>query len=90
MKITPTQYNLASAINQASATEQTRSQAAEGHAVERSQAIDPVLGDAQTQMASLPEVDMEKVTAIKEAIAAGKITVNLDELTGAMQKHFKR
>ncbi|RKQ41053.1 flagellar biosynthesis anti-sigma factor FlgM [Enterobacter sp. R1(2018)] len=90
MKITPTQYNVAAAINQTSATEQTRTQAAEGHTVKRSQAIDPVLGDAQTQMTSLPEVDMEKVAAMKEAIGAGKITVNLDELTSAMQKYYQR
>ncbi len=90
MKINPTQHNVAAAVNKASATEQTRTQAAEGHTVERSQAIDPVLGDAQRQMTSLPEVDMEKVAALKEAIGAGKITVNLDELTSAMQKHYQR
>lgn len=90
MKITPTQYNVAAAINQTSATEQTRTHAAEGHNVERSHAIDPILGEAQTQMSFLPEVDMEKVAAMKEAIGAGKITVNLDELTSAMQKYYQR
>ncbi|MCT4701566.1 flagellar biosynthesis anti-sigma factor FlgM [Enterobacteriaceae bacterium H20N1] len=90
MKITPTHYNVATAINQTSAAEQTRTQAAEGLNIERSRAIDPVLGDAQTQIAALPEVDMEKVAAMKEAISAGKINVNLDELTGAMQKYYQR
>jgi len=90
MKITSTQYNVAAAINQTSATEQTRTKAAEGQTIERSHAIDPVLGDAQTQLTSLPEVDMEKVAAMKDAIAAGKIDVNLDELTSAMQKYYQR
>lgn len=90
MKVTPTQYNMAAAINQTSATEQTRTKAAEGLTIERSHAIDPVLGDAQTQIAAFAEVDMAKVAAMKEAISAGKIDINLEELTGAMQKFYQR
>lgn len=90
MKVTPTHYNMATAINQTSAVEQTRTKAAEGLTLERSRAIDPVLGEAQTQIAALPEVDMEKVAAVKEALSAGKISINLDELTSAMQKFHQR
>lgn len=90
MKIAPAQHNAASAINQGNTTEQTRTQVVEGKTSEKSHAIDPVLGDAQTQMATLPEVDMEKVSAMKEAIAAKQITVNLDDLTSAMHKYFQR
>ena len=56
----------------------------------RSAAIDPVLGDAQTQLSTLPEVDMARVAEMKEAISSGKISVNVDALTDAMQKYFQR
>lgn len=90
MKVTNTQHNLASAINQASSTAQTRTVAQEGMKIERSAAVDPVLGDAQSQLAALPEVDMARVTEIKDAISSGKIAINLDSLTESMQKYFQR
>lgn len=90
MKVAATQYTLASAINKASATEQTRTVAQEGTKIERSAAVDPVLGDAQSQLAALPEVDMARVAEMKKAISSGKIAINLDSLTDAMQKYFQR
>jgi negative regulator of flagellin synthesis FlgM len=90
MKVTATQYNLNAAINKTTSTEQTRTVAQEGHAVTRSAAIDPVLGDAQSQLAALPEVDMARVAEMKDAISSGKITINLDSLADAMQKYFQR
>jgi len=90
MKVTATQYNVATAINKASSAEQTRTVAQEEMSVARTAAIDPVLGDAQTQLSALPEVDMARVAEMKEAISSGKISVNLDSLTDAMQKYFQR
>lgn len=90
MKVSATQYNLNAAINKASSTEQTRTVAQEGHTVTRSAAIDPVLGDAQSQLAALPDVDMARVAEMKDAISSGKITIHLDSLTDAMQKYFQR
>ncbi len=90
MKVTATQYNVATAINKASSAEQTRTVAQEEMNVARTAAIDPVLGDAQTQLSALPEVDMARVAEMKEAISSGKISVNLDSLTDAMQKYFQR
>ncbi len=90
MKVTATQYNVATAINKASSAEQTRTVAQEEMSVAHTAAIDPVLGDAQTQLSALPEVDMARVAEMKEAISSGKISVNLDSLTDAMQKYFQR
>lgn len=90
MKVTATQYNLNAAINKASSVEQTRTVAQEGQSVTRSAAVDPVLGDAQSQLAALPDVDMARVAEMKDAISSGKIAVNLDSLTDAMQKYFQR
>lgn len=90
MKVIPTQPNLATVINQTSATEQTRTQAAEGLSIERSQAIAPQLGEAQTQISALPEVDLVKVAEIKEAISSGKLSINQHELISAMQKYYQR
>lgn len=90
MKVTSTQYNLATAINKASSVEHTRTAATESSKITRTTAIDPVLGGAQTQLTALPEVDMARVAEIKDAISSGKIAVNLDSLTDAMQKYFQR
>lgn len=90
MKVSATQYPLASAINKANATEQIRTVAQEGSKIERSAAVDPVLGDAQFQLAELPEVDMARVAEMKDAISSGKIAINLDSLTESMQKYFQR
>ncbi|KMK19918.1 flagellar biosynthesis anti-sigma factor FlgM [Pluralibacter gergoviae] len=89
MKITSTQYGLNAAINRASGAEQTRTAAQEGAAVNRSAAIDPALGEAQSLLSALPEIDMARIAEVREAIAGGKIAVNLDALTGAMQKYFQ-
>lgn len=53
-------------------------------------AIDPVLGEAQSQLKKLPEVDMAKVAEMKQALSEGKISINLDELALSMQQFFKR
>jgi negative regulator of flagellin synthesis FlgM len=90
MKVTATQYNLNAAINKASSAEQTRTVAQEGQTITRSAAVDPVLGDAQSQLAALPDVDMARVAEMKDAISSGKIAINLDSLTDAMQKYFQR
>ena len=90
MKVAAPQYNLTTAINKASSAEQTCTVAQEGTRVMRSAAIDPVLGDAQTQLSTLPEVDMARVAKMKEAISSGKISINIDSLAEAMQKYFQR
>ena len=90
MKINPTQYSQTVATLSANAAGQTRPQAEEGGNVEKTRPVDPVLGEAQNNMAAMPEVDMARVEAMKEAISAGKISINLDELTGAMQKYYQR
>lgn len=90
MKVAATQYNLATAINNASSAEQTRTVAQEGFRVTRSAAIDPVLGDAQKQLNALPDVDMARVAEMKDAISSGKISINIDSLADAMQKYFQR
>lgn len=90
MKVTATQYNLNTAINKTASTGQNHAVAQEGHSVTRAAAVDPVLGDAQSQLAALPEVDMARVAEMKDAIGSGKVAINLDSLTDAMQKYFQR
>ncbi|QGG09967.1 flagellar biosynthesis anti-sigma factor FlgM [Enterobacter cancerogenus] len=90
MKVTSSQYAMTSAINQASSTAPVRKTGAEEMKTTKTAAIDPVLGDAQTQMAVLPEVDMARVASMKEAIASGKISVDLDSLTSAIEKYYQR
>ncbi|MDK9583714.1 flagellar biosynthesis anti-sigma factor FlgM [Lelliottia wanjuensis] len=90
MKVTSPQYAMTSAINQSSATAQTRTAGAEEMKVARTTAIDPVLGDAQTQLATMPEVEMARVASMKEAIASGKISVDLDALTSAIEQYYQR
>lgn len=90
MKVNPTQYSLAVATLNAGATSQTQPQADEGNSVEKTRPVDPVLGEAQNQIGAMPEVDMARVAAMKEAISAGKISINLDELTDAMQRYYQR
>ncbi|WP_442779679.1 flagellar biosynthesis anti-sigma factor FlgM [Enterobacter cancerogenus] len=90
MKVTSSQYAMTSAINQASSAAPVRKTGAEEMKTTKIAAIDPVLGDAQTQMAALPEVDMARVASMKEAIASGKISVDLDSLTSAIEKYYQR
>lgn len=90
MKISATQYGLNVAINKAAEAGQTRPAAQENTAVGRSAAIEPLPGTAQKNLNALPEVDMARVAEMKEAISSGKITLNLDALTTAMQSYFQR
>ena len=87
MKIT--HCNTARPMTVINATEATQTKATEKPAVQATTAIDPVLGEAQRQMATLPDVDMARVIEMKEAISSGKITIQLDKLSGAMQQYFK-
>lgn len=56
---------------------------------EASAPIDPVLGDAQTNLDAMPEIDTARVEAMKQAIDAGKFSVNLDDLTQSIQDYYK-
>lgn len=87
MKITP--CNTARALTSINTTEAAQTKATEKPAVQATAAIDPVLGEAQRQMATLPDVDMARVIEIKEAISSGKVTIQLDQLSDAIQKYFK-
>ncbi|MCE9993040.1 flagellar biosynthesis anti-sigma factor FlgM [Enterobacter asburiae] len=90
MKVTSTQYAMTSAVNQAASTPPARVADADEMKTTRTAAIDPVLGDAQTQLAALPDVDMARVNSMKEAIANGKISVDIDSLAGAIEKYYQR
>ncbi|WP_336818566.1 flagellar biosynthesis anti-sigma factor FlgM [Cedecea sp. MMO-103] len=90
MKVNSTQYSPAVSQLNSQMTEQARPQAGESSSAEKTRPVDPVLGEAQKNIAAMPEVDMARVEAMKEAISAGKISLNLDELTGAMQKYYQR
>ena len=90
MKISATQYGLNVAINKAAEAGQARPAAQENIAVGRSPAIDPLPGEAQKNLNALPEVDMARVAEMRDAISSGKITLNLDALTAAMQDYFQR
>ena len=89
MKISATQYGLNVAINKAAEASQARP-ASEHTAVGRSAAVEPLPGEAQKNLNALPEVDMVKVAEMRDAISSGKITLNLDALTAAMQDYFQR
>ena len=90
MKITATQYNVAATINKSGAADQTQATAQGEMKIERATAVDPVLGSAQSELSALPEVDQEHVAEVKAAIQRGEISVNLDQLTVAMQKYYQR
>lgn len=53
-------------------------------------AVDPVLGDAQQALQKLPEIDMERVAEMKQAISNGQLPINIDDLTLSIQKYFQR
>ncbi|MGC6096679.1 flagellar biosynthesis anti-sigma factor FlgM [Citrobacter portucalensis] len=84
MKVTATQYNLNAAINKAYSAKQ------DVPTISHRATVDPVLGNAKSQLASLPYIDMAHVAEMKDAISSGKIAINLDSLTDAMQKYFQR
>ncbi|NWC65522.1 flagellar biosynthesis anti-sigma factor FlgM [Cedecea sp. P7760] len=90
MKVNTTQYSPAITALSTHTAGQTRPQAEESAGSEKTRPVDPVLGEAQQNMAAMPDIDMARVEAMKEAISAGKISINLDELTGAMQKYYQR
>ncbi|WP_257469378.1 flagellar biosynthesis anti-sigma factor FlgM [Pantoea allii] len=90
MKITSTQYAMTRAINQANATTPSRSAGREDMKISRSAAIDPVIGEAQTKLSALPEVDMAQVAAVKDAIATGQISIDLDALAHAIEQYHQR
>ncbi|MEL7696552.1 MULTISPECIES: flagellar biosynthesis anti-sigma factor FlgM [Pantoea] len=90
MKVTSTQYAMTSAVNQAGSATPTRAADTEEMKTTRAAAIDPVLGDAQTQLSTLPEVDMDRVNSMKEAIASGKISIDVDSLASAIEKYYQR
>ncbi|WP_439411915.1 flagellar biosynthesis anti-sigma factor FlgM [Enterobacter ludwigii] len=52
-------------------------------------AVDPVLGQAQQQLSSMPDIDMDRVNEMREAISNGQVSVNLDELTTSIQKYYR-
>lgn len=90
MKITQGQFQPLQATGVQAAKESAQSDAVSPLRTQQIAAIDPVLGDAQTQLKSLPDVDMAKVAEIKQALSEGKIGINLDELTLSMQHYFAR
>lgn len=89
MKVTPSQYNLTQAVNNAANTQTVSAESTPPLRTQAAAPVDPVLGEAQSQLAAMPEVDMARVTAMKDAISAGKIDINLDELTLAIEKYYK-
>lgn len=90
MKVSATQYNLSTALNKTAGAEQPRPTVQENAAIKRPPAIDPLLGEAQSNLGALPEVDLARVAEMREAIGSGKIAIDLDALTSAMQKYFQR
>lgn len=89
MKVTSTQYNLTQAVNNTANTKSANAESATSLRAQATTPVDPVLGEAQGQLAAMPEIDMDRVNAMKDAISAGKIDINLDELTLAIEKYYK-
>lgn len=90
MKITQGQFEPVQTTSTHAARETEQSGTATPLRAPQVAAIDPVLGDAQTQLKSLPDVDMAKVAEIKHALSEGKFAIDLDELTLSMQNFFQR
>ncbi|MRS89691.1 flagellar biosynthesis anti-sigma factor FlgM [Enterobacteriaceae bacterium RIT714] len=90
MKITQGQFHAVQASQAPSSSETTEAAAAAPLRTTPAAAIDPVLGEAQTQLHTMPEVDLVRVAEIKQAISEGKLGINLDELTLSMQTFFQR
>lgn len=90
MKVTASQYTTVSAIDTKQLAKNNDVKATV--TVQKTQkpgAIDPVLGEAQSQLSAMPEIDMDRVAEMKEAISKGQIGINIDELTVAMQKYYQ-
>ncbi|AKJ41382.1 flagellar biosynthesis anti-sigma factor FlgM [Pragia fontium] len=91
MKITHTQMNhqhLTTAQNQkaqpTAETAQKRNVASQAN-----EALSETVKVAQKELASMPEVDLQKVAEIKAAIQDGKINIDADELAAAIQKYYR-
>lgn len=90
MKITPGHLQSVQTNVTHSAKESVKTSSPAPLRAAQSAPVDPALGQAQTQLKALPDIDMEKVAEIKNAISEGKIAINLDELTLSMQQFFQR
>ena len=53
------------------------------------QAVKPALERIQSALGQLPEVDLEKVAAIKAALAAGELATDSASLAAAMLSHHR-
>ena len=90
MKVTASQYNTVSAIDTKQLAKNTTVKAsATVQKTQKPGAVDPVLGEAQSQLSAMPEIDMDRVAQMKEAISKGQISLNVAELTAAMQKYYQ-
>lgn len=90
MKITQGQFQPLQSTNIQATKASTQSDATAPLRTSQVAAVDPLLGEARTQLQALPDVDMAKVAEIKQALSEGKIGINLDELTLSMQQYFAR
>lgn len=90
MKINPMQYSAAVAALKTNTTEQRQLPENDDLTVKRMRPIDPIIGEAQNKMMAMPDVEIDRVLEMKEAISNGKISIDLDALTLAMQKHYQR
>ena len=90
MKVNPTQYSAAIATLKTNTAEQRQLPVNDDLTVKRIRPIEPAIGEAQSKMMAMPEVEIERVQELKEAISSGKISVDLDALTLAMQKYYQR
>lgn len=89
MKVSASQYNTVSAIDNKQVAKNNDVAPAAKAKKAQLEAIDPVLGEAQSQLSAMPEIDMDRVNEMKEAISKGQIGINVDELTVAMQKYYQ-
>lgn len=48
-----------------------------------------MINEAKIRLNTMPDVDMERVSALKEAISQGRLPVNCDELAQSMQDFFR-
>ncbi|MBV6820074.1 flagellar biosynthesis anti-sigma factor FlgM [Rahnella sp. PD12R] len=93
MKINATQHTAATAPLQT--TKETRNEAAtSGKKAAQPQNVPEtrdsmMINDAKTQLHAMPDVDMERVSALKAAISQGKLQVNCDELAQSMRDFFR-
>lgn len=91
MKITPTQLNKTQPLTTSQNQEQ-RTQIQEtksGSKIAEKTPVSSAIRDAQLTLSQMPDVDMEKVEAIKAALQDGKIKVNVEELADAMKKYYR-